>query len=357
MNKIATIVFDVVDEIVSGDVEKLAQMVEPLSDSAKMAYIPSLEEQSTKNERDFGLVLWSPQIGQLRKYALYTPELVEINLEYLSSKATELPEEIVKTASHNLTAAAKKYNITIPSNLEKYSSDTFTDNSIDLREIDETKYILKNASAPKTNYFALGSVKKYPIDTNMQIKKASAYFEKNHKKMDFKDVLEFSVNVREAAERNEVSLDKTAINKYASLDFDNFNSDLYNHVEVRKSYLRDNDDEVKSLYNNLLEKCDELGPTKTATVLYEIDKKAELVGNYHHGLEDPLFATLANSGESDTKEVDGVLIKSSQLDSIPSGDLTAIVGNDTIDELRGDEKLDVLASLPRPIRQELLDLM
>ena len=106
-----------------------------------------------------------------RKYALYTPELVEINLEYLSSKATELPEEIVKTASHNLTAAAKKYNITIPSNLEKYSSDTFTDNSIDLREIDETKYILKNASAPKTNYFALGSVKKYPIDTNMQIKK------------------------------------------------------------------------------------------------------------------------------------------------------------------------------------------
>ena len=87
------------------------------------------------------------------------------------------------------------------------------------------------------------------------------------------------------------------------------------------------------------------------------DKKAELVGNYHHGLEDPLFATLANSGESDTKEVDGVLIKSSQLDSIPSGDLTAIVGNDTIDELRGDEKLDVLASLPRPIRQEILDLM
>ena len=41
MNKIATIVFDVVDEIVSGDVEKLAEVVESLSDDAKMAYVPS----------------------------------------------------------------------------------------------------------------------------------------------------------------------------------------------------------------------------------------------------------------------------------------------------------------------------
>ena len=83
MNKIATIVFDVVDEIVSGDVEKLAEVVESLSDDAKMAYVPSLEEQAQQPEKDFGLILWSPNVGQLRKYALYTPELAEINLSYL----------------------------------------------------------------------------------------------------------------------------------------------------------------------------------------------------------------------------------------------------------------------------------
>ena len=106
-----------------------------------------------------------------------------------------------------------------------------------------------------------------------------------------------------------------------------------------------------------LEKCDELGPTKTASVLYEIDKKADLTGNYHHGIEDPIFSTIAGSDEMNSKEVDGVLVKSSQLDSIPSGDLTTIVGNDTIDELRGDDKLDVFASLPKPVRQEILNLM
>ena len=137
MNKIATIVFDVVDEIVSGDVEKLAEMVEPLSDTAKMAYVPSLEETAAKNERDFGLVLWSPKVGQLRKYALYTPELVEINLQYLSTKAQELPEEILKIAGNNLCAAANKYKIKIPQNLNNYDSTTFSDNSLDLRDIDD----------------------------------------------------------------------------------------------------------------------------------------------------------------------------------------------------------------------------
>ena len=279
------------------------------------------------------------------------------DLAYLSKKAEQLPEEIVKIAAQNLNAAAHKYNITVPKNLKEYDSETFLDNSLDLRDIDETKYVIKNASADKPAYYALESRKKYPLDTDMQIKKASAYFEKSYKKMDMEDLLEFSVNVRAAASRHEIALDKTALNKYASLDFEEFNKDFYNHVEVRKSYLRDNDQDVNNLYNDLLNKCDDLGPTKTAAVLYEIDKRADLIGNYHNGIEDPIFATVSDKDDNNTREIDGVLIKSSQLDSIPSGDLTTIVGNDTIDELRGDEKLDVFASLPRPVRKEILNLM
>ena len=79
MNKFLTIPLDVVDEIVAGNIDKLAQVVEPLSEACKLAYVPSLEEQSNLNERDVALVMWSPNVGQIKKYAMNTPELVELN--------------------------------------------------------------------------------------------------------------------------------------------------------------------------------------------------------------------------------------------------------------------------------------
>ena len=59
----------------------------------------------------------------------------------------------------------------------------------------------------------------------------------------------------------------------------------------------------------------------------------------------------------DGMDIDGTYVTSSSLDALPSGELTSIVGNDVIDELRGEDKLDVLASLPTPIRKEIIDLM
>ena len=178
MKYVANMELDVVDAIISGEIEKLAEVVEPLSDKVKMAYIPSIDEQSQRDEGDFGLILWSPQVGQLRKYALYTPELVELNLSYLSDKIDDLPEEIVKIATANLTAAAFKYNVDIPENLPtEHGSQVFVDNSLDLRSIDEPKFILKTSSSDNSQLFAMPEKKKFPIDTPEQIKKASAYFE------------------------------------------------------------------------------------------------------------------------------------------------------------------------------------
>ena len=106
----------------------------------------------------------------------------------MSTKAQELPEEILKIAGNNLCAAANKYKIKIPQNLNNYDSTTFSDNSLDLRDIDEAQYIIKNAASEKPSYYALESKEKYPLSTSMQVKKASAYFEKNYKKMPLEDL-------------------------------------------------------------------------------------------------------------------------------------------------------------------------
>jgi len=56
MNKIASMNLDVVDHVLN-DIDKLASIVEDLSDNAKTAYVPSYEEQQEMPDRKFGLIL------------------------------------------------------------------------------------------------------------------------------------------------------------------------------------------------------------------------------------------------------------------------------------------------------------
>ena len=356
MNKFASVPLDVVDEILAGNIDKLASIVENLSEQAKVAYVPSLDEQNALDEKDFALIMWSPKLGQIKKYATYTPELTELNLAYLSDKESTLPEEILKVAGNNLTVAAKNYGISIPENLKKYAGENFKDNVVDMRTIKEADLIVKTSSQDTGEYYALPEHNKYPLNTAEQVKKASAYFERNHKKMDENDKLAFSLNVLSRAEDLEVPVNNTEVSKYAELDFESFNSNLYDSVQVRKGYLKDTESEIGNLYDDLLRNSDEVGVVKTAEALYEIDKKAHLNGTYGKGIESPVFAVAGKVG-SNGQDIDGTYVTGSQLDNIPSGELTSIVGNDVIDDLRGEEKLDVLASLPIPVRKEILDLM
>lgn len=356
MKKFLTMPLDVVDEIVAGNIDKLAEIVEPLSDKAKMAYVPSLDEQAKLAEKDVALIMWSPSVGQIKKYAMHTPELVELNLAYLVSKKDELPSELYKVAATNLTTAANNHNISIPEDLSEFNNSShYIDNSVDIRDINVSAFIEQSKETPKEHY-ALESSKNYPLDTSSQVKKASAYFERSHKKMDPFTKLEFGQNVIDRATELDVPIDNTEVSKYASVDFECFNKEFYDHVNVRKSFLRENETDLHEGYDNLLRQSDELGVPKTAELLFELDKKAEITGNYGKNIEDPVFSVAGKLG-SDGIDIDGVYVRSSSLDAIPSGELTPIVGNDAIDDLRGDDKLDALAALPRPVRKEIIDLM
>ena len=345
---------DVVDEVLGGNLEKFAEIVEPLSDTVKVGYIPSPEEQEVQDSNDFALVLFHPHVGTLNKYAMYTSELTELNLAYLAEKQAQLPDELLKTAATNLSVAARKFNITVPESLEEFIADKkYIDNVVDVRNISELDYINKTEKLAEITEYAWPEEQRYPLGDSSNIQKAAAYFDRYHSEMHSGKKLEFAVNTTISAGKHDVSLEGTEVEKYAALSRDLFNPDFYEHIEIRQSYLSDNDEESREAYKTLIDKCDEYGPVKTAEALYELDKEADLTRSYGSGIEDAIMATLQAPIEA-VKSIDGTLVKKSSLEGISSEDLTSLVGNDVITELKGEDGLDVLNSLPKPIRDEII---
>ena len=57
MNQLASFSLDVIDHVINDQLEKLAEVVEPLSNEAKVAHVPTYEEQAERDESDFAIIL------------------------------------------------------------------------------------------------------------------------------------------------------------------------------------------------------------------------------------------------------------------------------------------------------------
>ena len=351
---------DIVDHAVNADIEKIASIVEGLTDNAKKAQVPTYDEQEQHPNSDFALVLFHPEIGERQKYACFNSELTELNIAFLADQVDELPEEVVKVAATNLTCAAVKYNLTIPESLQKYASKKFVDRVIDVSTINELEYTTKisHAHADETQEdtkYALNG--KYPITTKEHVKKASDWFNKNFNKLSTEDQLEFVSNITKQASVLGVDFEKTAaISSFAELDTDRFNEDFYSHINTRKGYIADDQEDIIENYNHLLRSADELGTLKTAYVLELVDKDAGLDQLYGTNILDPLHAVMGTTKIA-SRYIDEIPVSLGDLKNLDTDELTAIVGNSVVSELRSDDGLDVLESLPTPIRKEVLGLL
>ena len=358
MLKIASKTLDVVDAMLNEEIEKLAELAETLSDEAKEATIPSYEEQHEGDDSDCALILWNPHQGLMKKYGHSTAGLTEINMAFLVDNMDDLPEELVKVAGANLTCAASNYGIPIPKKLAEYKSPNYVDNMVDVAKVNEVGFMKKQAGLieePKLK-FAWEEEKKYDISDQEGIEKAASYFEREHYGMDMAKKLEFVLNVSDAAKEEGVSLDDTLVEKYASLDNSRLNKDFGSHVDVRISYLAGNDEDFGELYNDLKASSEELGVVKTAQVLYRIDKLAGVTYSYGKGVECPVMSCLSMPKVASIT-LRGVQVTPEKLRGLDNEDLTGIVGNDNISEIKGDDCLEVLASMPNPVIDDIIGLM
>lgn len=355
MNKLASINYDITDHMVSGNGEKIASFADNLSKEAKAFSLPDFEELQERPDKDFALVTYHPGQGEMKKFARYNKEITEINLNLLEKEADSLPDEIVKKAAHNLVQAADDFGLDYEGELRKYAEEQggYTDPSINLTDVDEFAYQQKIASVEPIQKWAMPSLAKYPLETSRQIEEACNYFEKHANEFDPVDALEFAVNVKKAAEAKEGVHPSDKIEKFASIDPSMFNEDLPTHIDVRKSYLTPEQDDEYSLYDEFTKKASELKPSKAAQLLERIDKEAELDRAWGKGLENPMLAVF---GKKFTKKASaGPSL--AELQALDNAELTAIVGNSTIKELKSDEGVAVYNSLPTPIKREIDKLL
>ena len=349
---------DVSDHIRDESIDKLAELSETLSIEGRGAYIPSYDECEKMAETEFAVVLYHPNHDKLKKYAMNEKGITEININLLADSVDALPEELVKIAAANLTVAAKKFKIEIPDNLQKYASNKFVDNVLDIRTINESGFLTKLAESSKVakTIYALPAKKKYPITTPELIKKAEIYFNRYQKSFEPLDKLAYVVNIMREAKNQGVALTSSYINKYASLNISEFNKEFRDHIKVRKTFVKEAE---VGIYNDLLVKAKEIGPSKTAAVLHKIDKSFGLTKLYGKTIEDPLLTVFSGPDKYAelVADIDGTKVSLKQLKALNDDDLTTIVGNDAIPELKSNEGLEVLASFPKPIRLEVLGLL
>ena len=361
MKKLAAITMDITDELLAGDAATLERLITDLPESVKTASIPSAQEQAALSDENVAVILFHPHIGQLKKYALHTPELCEVNMSLLATKCDTLPEEIVKVAANNLGRAAKRYNLSIPQNLQKYVGSKRCCPVVELVGINKTAYYKKLQSREVTKpasveqEYALPEQKRYPISNKRLVKVAMSYFDQYYLDFPAEERLKFALNVASAAERFNVDYGSSHISKYASLSPYVYNENVEEHINMRKTCTTDED--LQQEYAHLAKTCRNIGVLKTAAELEKLDNKGNLTRAYGGALLDPLLSALG-SVKVAMCEIDGRIITAEMIKKALSNEAAGdYIDSYTADELSGPDGLDVFASLPQPIRENLYQFM
>lgn len=352
MKQILSQNLDIMDYIVNDDLEKIASIVEDVSETSKTAHIPSIEESYDLKDSDYALILWHPGMDKMPKFACYNPALTELNLACLKVNMSKMPEELIKVAAKNLTASAHKFGLDIPSELSEYDSHKFVNRIVDLSNLDEISFIDKTSSMVKKASHTYALEGKYPIDNKDMMKKASEWFDRNYNKLNIDQIQEFNSSMVKQAS----VLNYEYENSFTKLASDIFNPDLFSHVQIRKSYLSEDNEEAREAYDDLLRRADEIGPIKVAYVLEYLDKETGLNFQYGKNIIDPLHTACSEITKIGF-EIDGIDVTLDQLRKIKNEDLAGIVGSDIIKELKSEMGLEILTSLPKPIRQEIINLI
>lgn len=351
INKLFSGVYDLTDEIVQGNIEKVAEVVEELGEEYLDTHIPSLEEQGSRDNDDFAVTLHHKKHGFLNKFACYNKNLTALNLKVLEKNMSKLPDEIVKIASTTIKKAANFYGVDFPDTLEEYVDDDIKDNYFDITSLDTQAFSEKLASKKEiVAEYALVERQKYPIQDEELCKQASDYFSTFYREFQVPERIEFATNLNTKLGEFDMEV-PDVVEKFANLDFDTLNPDISEHLRVRETYTHDQN--MIDLYRELREKTAELKPTTVAIALDRIDKEAGLQYYYGTSIEDPIGAAFSITKEAHY-DLDGHDVSQSMYDEMTGKDLSGYIDSDTQEALKGEDGVDVFKSLPSPVREGLL---
>jgi hypothetical protein len=364
MNKIAS---DIMDYIEDGRFEELAKMFGGLSDEfTKTAHIPSkLDITSIPNE-NFAVVLITPGESVEKKYQCDSPELTKLNTALFIKDKDALPTEVVKTASYFLGIAATKFGLSEEVYELAKLAEKQNDNFIDTSRINKTGFakkldVVKNfkrESIEKSGNWALPDMEKYPLNTSEDVQQAIDYFTTYEDKFKQAEKFVFSVNTAKAARDLNVKVNPKTdkIAKYASLNMFNLGTNAKYFLRTRKNLAGV---EFEDVYNELEEKLAsyENNPMALSELLTQLDMKTGLSRLWGTVIEEPI-TTCMDSIKTSSMKIDSKEVSLTELQKIQNHPKTAeYLDSDTIQDLGGPEGLEIFASLPKPVRLDLMNLI
>ena len=340
--------YDVTDFVSEGNINYLTGIVKDDPDQLeKTAHILSREEAEALPNDEFALILYHPQTGFLKKYAMTDRYLTKLNMKIFEDRKDNYPDEITKTAAYYMVKAAKHFKLPVSASMEKLAGGKHVSNVVDLTMINKAAWIKKqemNKEAEVVEY-ALPSKSKYPIHTPEMVAKAVDYFEKHASKFEPLEAIDYAAHVKTAAIKYKIDTNDTMVEKYASLTSKSFSEDLRAHLMSRKGYVTEDQGQV---YDELYQKSAEFGPIKTAECLEKVDRKLGAYRQWNRNIQDPYLSVLGIIKEASVKHK-GKTIKQSMLSKAAS----EIVDADTLRDLMGPEGLDIFESLPVPIKDKI----
>lgn len=355
MKKLANMPMDISDQLLEEDMETLLEVIRDLPESVKTAHIPSTEDVINTDEEKFALVTYHPSAGFQKKFANYNEDLTLLNTKMFIKKEADLPDELCKTAGSNLYRAHKRFKLEIPESLEKYASDEFVDNVVDLTEVNEVAYLRKLDSkevdivdAEKLAY-ALPTEEKFPIHDEFHQSKAVEFFEKHANTLDIDSRIEYAKNLKSASEST-----SEKIEKYARINTAAYNDDVVTNLRARKRLLK----QANHKYvDGLLSKLADMQPKVAFMYLEEIDKNFGLDNLYNKHIDDAVLSCFGLHKEASVQSKSGVEVTQSDLESITKcAGFDELVSEDMQKALRSDKALEVFGMMSQTFQDRLIGL-
>lgn len=379
------VIWDLYDDPTGSVLRAKIPNPENLPEAIKTAERLTPEAHERLPDHVFALVAQDGE-HSMRKFACIDEGNTLLNVIYLIEQHTGMPEPAVKTAAANLRTACGWYNIKPPQQLDKLAACSSKKPLLKEKKkegelvgshsmpysigsekrasavmypyVDITGHPPMGKEEPPKEYgnFCLEKQgeKRFPIDTEGQVKTASAYFVEHWRGFEPFDRHQYCVKLAQRAQELGVDVPEM-VQKYGSLGYA---PDVEGAVYARTAYCVPGSRE-HLFVNRLLEKRAELTPEEFAVALERFDRDTGIWNDWGGRVGDPYYSTFGFDKYAGWSfEEGGRYIDEETLHNVLKErrkGITDLFGKEILDGLDKDP-IGIFESLPMDMRKVIMNM-
>jgi hypothetical protein len=342
MYRVAGKVLDVYDDL------KLSLLQENLAKVGSLKLDPIDQIMKLPSDK-FALVFLTKTGGTLRKYPIHSADATSVSNLYFEKMAHKLPPEARAVAATFLKKASESFKLSPSKTLEKHATGEFTSNVVDVRKCSD------NELTSKPKHLALGE--DYPIDTQMQVKTAIAYFDENSRLFEPRHRHLFANAVIKRASALGVGIDKTSsLHKYAGEKYGNLVESAYHE----RLHAMGGDVQAQKALKHLFEKRASFTPSKFAEALEKLDQASHIDRYWDRGslgVRDPYRSTFEGIKIASAIKVGNQSVDPAKIQKLAGSEALKRSFDEHFCKAFSESPVEIFQSLPRPEQAVIISMI